>query len=467
MNKIIDAIGEINNEYVHDAGKKLGYERKVKRFSPKRLLPVAACICILLGAGGTAYANNLLGLKDWVKGWATDVDGDGETETMIALSGFSESPEAKALYEWEAFLEEYDKDGAILQQIGNEDTGLDSRYAAYSVYTEEMAEKLDEIVKKYNLKLHEECTILSAEDISFIVGSRILTEDYEKYDGYIYPDGTFQFDAKDFDENIGEISLTVRRNVKGYFDEVFLNIVDPEVYNTWNYKTQDGSDVLLALGSQGALILNDSEESFVVVYVLHGINDGINGEYLQALAENVDFEGIGKVKDKELSVIQDTAADEQSMMDDEAEIDMGTETTEVETETGTETTEGETETENAGDAEYYEGITSIPRDVVELRAQNIRADILNGNWDGMVYEISFPIEIAGVEYKNQEEYLAADKTDWSTPAFIEDLKREDCVDMFHNYNGIMMGDEGSIWLSEVYDEEIDGRNLKIISINIH
>ena len=79
-----------------------------------------------------------------------------QTVDMISLSGYMNTPEGRATAEWQEFLNSYDQDGAILNEIGNDPTGLDERYDLYLVYTREMADKLDEIVEKYGLKLHTE-----------------------------------------------------------------------------------------------------------------------------------------------------------------------------------------------------------------------------------------------------------------------------------------------------------------------
>ena len=48
-------------------------------------------------------------------------------------------------------------------------------------------------------------------------------------------------------------------------------------------------------------------------------------------------------------------------------------------------------------------------------------------------------------------------------AFFSALE-EDCVEMFCNWEGIILGENGEVWISEVLDEEFASQGLKIIAI---
>ena len=70
---------------------------------------------------------------------------------MISMTGLAGSPESDACIEYQEFLETYDEDEEIISSIGNEETGIGEEYEAYSCYTQEMADKIDEICGKYGL----------------------------------------------------------------------------------------------------------------------------------------------------------------------------------------------------------------------------------------------------------------------------------------------------------------------------
>ena len=215
---------------------------------------------------------------------------------MISLQGYAGSPEYQAALAWAEFQHSYDRDGAELGKVGNKPTGFEEKYSynGYHVYTQAMADKIDEIAAQYGLVLHtggmQAATVAELE-------SRFgdFLSAYH-YGGYYYADGTFQSDCEQ-----GGISFQLRRCMKGTLDTVLLNITDVEQYEQWEYETACGVSVLMALGPDKALILADLEQSFVAVNVLAGAqtpaidteNDFSPGpmtaERLQALADSINF----------------------------------------------------------------------------------------------------------------------------------------------------------------------------------
>lgn len=132
-------------------GMRSGGNTKVLR----RALCLAAVIALLLALGITAYAAGWFGLRDAVIGRFVvnnGIDKDYYAQ-FLSLQGYSDSPEFKALCEWQSFLESYDSDGSILSSIGNSSTDFDEKYRYYSCYTQEMADEIDRICEKYSLSL--------------------------------------------------------------------------------------------------------------------------------------------------------------------------------------------------------------------------------------------------------------------------------------------------------------------------
>ena len=216
----------------------------------------------------------------------------------ISLSGYQESPEAKALAEWQAFCAGYDTDGKILSALGNGVFVAEGRedWSLYgSIYSYEMGEKLDEIVNRYGLKLHKELNMISPQEMEYRVGGSFL-RDCEMYWGYIYEDGTFQFEGDAKLEGCGVAGFQFRRAVKGTFDEVFLNIGQAEDYKDWQYLSAKGEPLLLVLGPGKALIYADFEECFITVNVLVGSDGGMSEQDLQELADRIDFSVLKKVQ---------------------------------------------------------------------------------------------------------------------------------------------------------------------------
>ena len=77
------------------------------------------------------------------------------TEEVLTLAGIQGSRNYRAAQEWFAFKQEYDPDYSILYKLQKD--GLvpefPAEYESYNLYSQEMKDKLDEILEKYDLKL--------------------------------------------------------------------------------------------------------------------------------------------------------------------------------------------------------------------------------------------------------------------------------------------------------------------------
>ncbi len=205
---------------------------------------------------------------------------------MISLQGYAGSPEYQAALEWAEFRHSYDRDGAELRKVGNRPTGFEEKYSfnGYQVYTQAMADRLDEIAARHGLALHAGgMQGADAPELEARFGDFLSANNWG---GYFYEDGTFQCDCAS-----GGVDFQLRRCVKGTLDTVLLNVTDAEQYEQWEYETACGVPVLLALGPDKALILADLERSFVVVNVLGGTQSPapVTAEWLQSLADGIDF----------------------------------------------------------------------------------------------------------------------------------------------------------------------------------
>ena len=119
-----------------------------------------------------------------------------------------------------------------------------------------------------------------------------------------------------------------------------------------------------------------------------------------------------------------------------------------------------------GNDSYYSIVTDIPRAEVESYAAQIKQQFLEHDWSAISAEISYPIMIADITYNNSTDFLNASNgfEDNLQEAFFSALEEEDCVEMFCNWEGIMLGETGEVWISEVLDEESTSQGLKIIAI---
>ena len=285
-----------------------GKEGNGMKFKSKKVVGVAAAAAIVLGVSTISYASGIFKLNSVGIGRETLEDYRGEKDVevdMISLQGLSGSPEHKACMEWKEFSETYDADRAILSKIGNNPTGFEEEYGEYCCYTQEMADKIDEICQKYKLaKLTGFQQAKNEKSLCKKVGieGKICgpeTEDVEHtyLASYYYADGSFHLEGTAVLKGQKDITADYQfiRYVKGTFSDSTLNVGDINDYEQWEYVTKSGQKVLLANSKQKALIMVEKEKSFIVVNILGDIlrdtfvvdNDG-----LEALADSFDFSAI-------------------------------------------------------------------------------------------------------------------------------------------------------------------------------
>lgn len=270
----------------------------------KGLVALAATICLILSCSVTAYAMNLLGLKDLVLNKDSievtynDISETTKPQQMISLQGYPESNEYKACEEWTAFRTSYDQDGALLEQVGNSSTPFDQKYGLYNVYTQEMADKLDEITAKYGLALYSTVEAISSNEELF---SKAGTGDFlgtknKNVGAFIYDDGSFHIDGDAVLSNGIEIPYQFMSYKKGTFSDVLLNIGNALDYDEWSYKTASGITVSLAIGPEKSVVILETEKSFVTINVLAGTETGfldqigkITVSDLEAFSDSFDF----------------------------------------------------------------------------------------------------------------------------------------------------------------------------------
>ena len=295
-----------------DTSQRTENERK-RHMKHKRILTIAAIAAALLSLSIAAYATGFFGLGDVhmevpdPTDAVADAPGAFLQETgLISLQGRSDTPEYQACAEYNAFAAAYDPDGSILEAVGNNPTGLDSKYDAYLCYSQEMADKIAEICEKYDLQLTENVVLPdTVEDMFSALGisgvhAAGAAEQKSVYSGYYYENGTFQFEGNTTISGefgyFAPIEYQFRCCRRGAFDTVVLNLGNIEEYEQWAYTNASGDTMLLALSSTKAVILADLPESFITINVLYSnYGDILTGEVhmsreaLQVFADSFDL----------------------------------------------------------------------------------------------------------------------------------------------------------------------------------
>lgn len=265
------------------------------RLKSKGIIRVAAVAAIALSVPTMAYAAGLFNLNDVNVGKVKVEDFENKQEKqvdMISLQGMVDSPESRASKEWNKFLEEEGADAIDLTEEKDHPKGLGEYAEIYGCYSKKMADKLDEICKKYNLsKLSGFKTVNNEKKLSKEVGIgniyRTGKEGIENIPlcGYCYSDGTFHFEGSAILGKNENVSYQLTRNVKGTFSNVALTVGDIDDYKQWEYATENGQTLLLANSGYKGLIMLETEKSFVVV----NVPAEMGNEELELLAESFDF----------------------------------------------------------------------------------------------------------------------------------------------------------------------------------
>lgn len=135
----------------------------------RRPLLIAALIALMLLLAGCAvvYVLSLNGIKLGEQLVTYDVYDENPnskdpfvvvgqetyTQQVLTLAGLDGTPASQAAREWYAFCESYDPDGTIQKAAWGKEPDFGEEYHGYGLYSQEMKEKLDEILTKYHLKL--------------------------------------------------------------------------------------------------------------------------------------------------------------------------------------------------------------------------------------------------------------------------------------------------------------------------
>ena len=278
-----------------------------KKNTKKKAVTILLIAAVISALGLSVYAaiKGLDGLTFGRSSWGPSIEEDIKNSVppreFISLQGYADSPEYKAASEWIKYEENYNRDHQDLMTAYDEEvrrTGKDpfEKYGVYSIYSQEMADKLEEISAKYNLKLRtklDDCNekILKEKegiDLFFSSGSG---------DGWMFDDGSFSMDS-----TYNGIHFQLMRNMRGYLDATYLNIGNKQDYEEWTYKTKSGVTVNISYNNAGgefkkAIISANLEKSFVTVNVLPWNDDAelnnLTKEDIEKLADEINFAALG------------------------------------------------------------------------------------------------------------------------------------------------------------------------------
>ena len=316
---LLVGFGSVKDSYVISAEEfRQGKQKaQIKRLSTRKMWLIAAVIALMLLLIGCAvvYVLRMQNLKvgEYSFYVLTEYDENGnvipvETQepiTLLSLQGTN----MEALTEWVTFTNTYDQDGTILIEAdgtGSEWELPDNYHLTYGCYSQEMVDKLDEIVNKYHLKLLSSYIPLNYYESSVLLNSLglkglVKTDPDVKVeygDGDFHIEGTFtlnmeiSLDMGDWSWEQG--SASYRYSLKDYFDPLTGSMLESHDYTQWDYTRKDGKKVLLVLNEGTARIYADLPKAFISIYLdpvicVDGNEVSMTQEALQQLAELFDL----------------------------------------------------------------------------------------------------------------------------------------------------------------------------------
>ena len=301
-----------------------------KRLMHKPIL-IAALIALLLLLVGCAvvYVLNLQGIKlgdqtavrdiyeyDPHSGEAISYVGqETYTQQVLTLAGLSGTPTSLAAREWYDFLSTYDPDREIQKSVWGNQPDFPAEYTAYGLYTQEMKDKLDEILEKYSLKLRGERIdfrtnklLMHALGMENVMNPDANAQMHINHTAY-YENGNLDVY---FDITIPNESTTDATTANGYLyyrskdcfiqDTVVLTDVR---WEEWNYETAAGDQVLIirSADASSAWIFCDMENCTATLRVdiikMMAVQQGHEGQtaefdvmgktQLEQIADAIDF----------------------------------------------------------------------------------------------------------------------------------------------------------------------------------
>ncbi len=305
---LMNCIGQVKGAYILEAKNMAVPKRKTARRGVRRSLLIAAIIALLLLLVGctVVYVLRLQDLKVGEYRYQTTpvYDENGRVipapthplRTEISLQGANQ----EALIQWNEFAKKYE------QEPWDESVPEEYHYS-YGCRSWEMVQKLDEILKQYNLSMlsrEVDCQTYEAGKVLFEslgIGG-LVREDalaaLEYLDGWFYPEGTFTqhllftLDSEQwpYQDNLARYHYSQ----KAYFEAGSALITDFENCAQWNYTLKDGQTVLLAMNEEEAWIFADRPDAFVTVSFASSKWVGktrvqMPREVLEQIAESFDY----------------------------------------------------------------------------------------------------------------------------------------------------------------------------------
>jgi len=315
-NQLLYMMNSIRDKYILEAveSRSTAGEKPKPHLRMHRVGLLAAVIAaLLLLAGCVAVYLRLQDMSIGEKPYVQTHDEQGKaiepTEKqweVINFAGIAGSPEQKASAQWYEFTESYDPEHALMTNVGD-DPAISNNYEyTYGCYTQEMVNKLDEIIHENQLTLLEAQIPIQRYQSNIALETlgktSLLREDANasmgQVSGFLFAPYNFKLEYDFHDSGDSKtwgsrMSVTEIYNHNGYLPYNGYWLVDLPTYQQWSYTTSQGASLLLALNGTG--------QGFIICQLGSGIlsisissffeeNKIPDQKTLEAYAEVFDFD---------------------------------------------------------------------------------------------------------------------------------------------------------------------------------
>lgn len=298
-----------------------------RRIPMKKALLIAAVIAVMLTLVGCAVAY-VMHMKDFqvgqqeatrpvYSGYGIAFSGyEPVQEKVLTLGGLEGSPNFQAAKEWYEYKQAYDPDHRIIVTLMQENKvpEFPAEYDAYNIYSQEMKDKLDEILKEYALKPVGELLDFRRDRYLYEalgVDSFLNTEGTVTVTGNgggCYENGNFWLNLDfqvptDGESQVERTTGVLQWNRKDCFSEDLITIQETGDWEEWNYTMASGRKALILrspsdwhgwiICDRGSAILSLWVGARQDVFTNDGEKDVMVSEYmsdrqLEAIAEAID-----------------------------------------------------------------------------------------------------------------------------------------------------------------------------------
>lgn len=264
--ELLESMNYVNAMYIEEA-ETATFQASESHRPLKRPLLIAAIVALMLMLVGCAvvYVLKMQDLKiadtkETVPVFATDgqsvVGYEVEDYEVLTLAGLKGSPGYQAAMEWYEFESNYDTDYKIWEANYNSGLNFPEEYKTYVLYSQEMKDTLDAILKKYNLKtvgapldfrnMQNMCQALGIE--------KILTTDngvtIRSESGGCHENGNFWLNMdiqlpEDPESERTDAFAVLHWNRKDCFSDSLFVTKKTNDWQEWNYTTSSGRNVLI------------------------------------------------------------------------------------------------------------------------------------------------------------------------------------------------------------------------------